>query len=237
MVGKAALDSLSLVVCAIMISIAWGMTNYGPIYSPVYDTHMRAIAHASRTLTVQHMGKIGGVGASDRMYVHSASNRLVEDFLAIEGATHLFWTESDMLLPDDTIVRLLEVDKPIVSGVYFLRNGQGQPCLYKKAVRLKDNPYPFSPVTLFPQDEPFQLNGCCGMGCALIKREVFETLDRPWFDLKENMYGQDIYFYTKVYDAGIEVWVHPQVRCPQMDHCVVGWDDYAERLANDPKYT
>lgn len=218
------------------VSVVWGMTNYGPIYSPVYDSHMRVMARTSRELTVRHLGKIGGVGATDRMYVHSASNRMVHDFLGLEDATHLFWTESDMLLPDETILRLLDVDQPIVSGVYFLRNGEGQPCLYRKVVRMKSNPFPFSPVSLFPQEEPFQLDGCPGMGCVLIKREVFEKLDFPWFDLKEGMYGQDIFFYTRVYDAGISVWVHPKVRCGQIDHCVVSWEDYAERLERDPSF-
>lgn len=218
------------------VNIAWSTTNYGPLWAPVYTSHLRAVAKASRHFTVNEIGSITGVGCTDRMYVHSASNQLVEDFLGIDGATHLFMTECDMILPDDTLQMLVEVDKPIVSGVYFLRNSNGQPCLYRKPFRVPDNPYPYTPVTVFPTEEPFKLNGCPGMGCVLFKREVFEKMPRPWFDVAEQRYGQDVFFFTHAEQQGIDVWVHPQVRCGQIDYTVVGWDDYVERIENDPVF-
>ncbi len=208
--------------------IGWALVNYGPIFSPVYASHLRAIAHASRTMAVEQLGGVFACGATDRMYQHSAANQAIKDFLATD-CTHLFMTESDMLLPDDTLSRLAEVNKPIVSGVYFIRGGDGQPCLYKPVVRVKGQ-YGMSPVGLFPEEAPFRLNGCPGVGCVLIAREVFEQVPFPWFDLNAVKYGSDMYFYSNCLDAGLEVWIQPAVMCGQIEYKVWSVADYHDRL-------
>jgi hypothetical protein len=181
------------------------------------------------------------------MYTSSAGNRLVDGMLAIPDATHILLTEVDMLLPDDTIIRLLEADKDIVSGVYFLRSQEplnlGQPCLYRQVVKTAqrkngETPYAQTPVTIFPQDELFKLGdekaaGCCGLGCVLIKRKVFETIPTPWFRILENRAGSDLFFYRQCYDAGFDVWVDPRVRCGQVDYYITSIDDYQARLEYD----
>lgn len=221
--------------------IAWGMVAYGPFpYAPVYVSHMQVMARASRVLTERGDGsRIHFIGSTDRMYTHSAENLTVREFLETDS-THLFLTEMDMVLPADTIERLLALGQPIASGLYFLRGGRGQPCLYAKALTPPGNPYPHSPVTMFPTDRPFAISeqggGCPGLGCVLIAREVFERVPYPWFDLKESNYGSDMYFYTKVREAGIQVWVEPAVRCGHMDYTEVTFDDYLQRIKDDPKF-
>ena len=187
-------------------------------------------------MSVEQIGGVYGCGASDRQYTHTAENQVVRDMLAIEGLTHFFMTENDMILPDDAVLRLLEMQKPVASGLYFLRNGWGQPCLYKRLTRMPGNPYSQNPIRVFPTEAPFRLDGCCGLGCVLIERQVFETLKEPWFDLGEGKYGSDMYFYRHVRDAGFEVWVDPQVRCDQIEYAVWGYHDYRERLDHDPAF-
>jgi len=224
------------------IKAVWGMVSYGPFpYAPVYTSHMTAIAYASRHFTTQFLdgSKIAGVGATDRSYTHAAENRIVSDFLAIEDATHLFMTEMDMVLPTETLVQLADLNQPIASGLYFLRGGNGAPCLYVKGYPAPENPYTHSLVTVFPTDKPFKLGdkgGCPGLGCVLIAREVFETIPFPWFDLKEKGYGSDMYFYTKALEAGYEVWVDPRVRCGQMDYIAYTFEDYEKRVKEEPRF-
>ena len=215
-----------------MVKIIFSSTNYGPMWMPVVNSWLMATNYASRHLKE---GKLGGIAITDRMYTHSAENALVKDFLAMEDATHLFMTESDMILPTDSLIKLIELDKDIASGIYFLRNGNGQSCLYKKTWVSKLNPYPHSPVTLFPEDKPFRID-CPGVGCVLIKRKVLEGLKPPCFDLKEYNYGSDMYFYTNVKNAGFEVWAHPGVLCSQIDYVVWSIEDYHERLKLDPNF-
>jgi hypothetical protein len=65
---------------------------------------------------------------------------------------------------------------------------------------------------------------------------VFEAIEPPWFDLKENAYGSDMYFYTKVGEKKFQVWVDPTVRCGHMDYVEWDFEDYVNRLAaNEPK--
>ena len=225
--------------------VVWGMVAYGPFpYAPVYTSHMLAISYASRHFVTTFLdGAAGMLSAysTDRMYTHSAENLLVQRFLEEHpDATHLFMTEMDMVIPVDTIPTLLALDKPIASGLYFLRGGTGQPCLYVPApVTPSLNRFPHTPVTMFPLDRPFRLakaGGCCGLGCVLIRRDVFEAIPYPWFDLKEKNpqtlegYGSDMYFYTQVKDAGVEVWIDPRVRCEHMDYTQASMDDYIARL-------
>src|SRR5687767_4776976 len=106
------------------VNVAFTSTGYGPLWATAVSSWLRAIAYASRHFTVQHVGKIGGGGVTDRQYTHMAENQLVVDFLAHPEMTHLFMTEADMVLPPDTIPALLETmddDRHMVSGVYFLR--------------------------------------------------------------------------------------------------------------------
>lgn len=217
------------------VKLGWALPNYGPIFSPVYASHLAAIAYASRTMTVERIGDVPMLAATDRMYLHSACNKIVEEARQA-GLTHLFWTESDMILPNNTIPKLMALNKPIAAGVYFLRNGGGQPCLYKKTpIETKENPFLHTPITMYDERGPFRVD-CPGMGCVLIEMKAFEKIDRPWFDLKANSegktdgYGQDLYFYTKVRKAGIEVWVDPSVICDQIDTQVVGYKDYRKRI-------
>ena len=51
-----------------------------------------------------------------------------------------------------------------------------------------------------------------GLGCMLVKREVFETLEKPYFkiswdDQHDSLMGEDIYFCTRANEAGYEVWL------------------------------
>lgn len=227
--------------------VAWGIPAYGPFFLPfVYSSHLQAAAYASRYLTVEHMGDISMIGATDRMYTHSAANAIVHQALEHPEITHIFWTEMDMVLPKDVIPRLLSLEKPIAAGVYFLRNGGGQPCLYAPTpVEIKENPYLHTPIPVYDERGPFPLHkkagGCPGMGCVLISMEVFRAIEEPWFDLKandygkRNGYGQDLYFYTKVRHAGFQVWVDPSVLCDQVDSQIVGYADYRRRLAEDKR--
>ena len=231
------------------VRVAWGMVAYGPFpYADVYASHMAAIAFASRWFATQFINGesvIRTVGSTDRMYTHTAENVIVREFLETD-ATHLFMTEMDMVLPIDTIPALLQLDKPVASGLYFLRGGKGQPCLYVKTpLAPANNPYPHTPVSVFPLDKPFKLGkkgGCPGLGCVLIAREVFEAIEPPWFDLRERRektgegYGSDMYFYTKVGQAGYEVWVDPRIVCDHMDYVSVNVRDHLQRLQNDKEY-
>lgn len=237
-----------------MVNVAFSSTAYGPLWAPAVSSWLRVVGYTARHFQVEQLGKIGGAGVTDRNYTANAENQLAQEMLADNSFTHLFMTEMDMILPHDTIVKLMELDKDIAGGVYFLRGavqpGRGQPCLYKKAPAIEWNKrrianeegkYLHTPVSLFPRDKPFPVDHI-GLGCALIKRKVFETLPKPWFDVKSGSeeklsgYGSDMYFFTNVKEAGFEVWCDPTILCGQIDYYITDIDDYVWQLENDPKF-
>ena len=223
------------------VNIAFASTGYGPYWAPAVSSWLRCVAYTSRHFQTNMLGKLGMAGVTDRMYTHSAENRLVEQFLEDKSLTHLFMTECDMVLPHDAIVKLAEMDKALASGIYFLRSdsreGVGQPCLYKRPAATDPlaSEYGHCAVSLFPTDRPFKVN-CAGLGCLLIKREVFETLKYPWFDLKEKGYGSDIYFSKHAAEAGFDVWANPEVMCGQVDYYEMTVNDWKWQLETNPKF-
>jgi len=224
------------------VNVAFGATAYGPLWAPAVSTWLQVIGYTARHCAIEQIGQVGGAGITDRTYTHCAENGLVEDFLANPALTHLFMTEMDMILPANAIVRLLEMDKDMASGVYFLRSDRpqtrGQPCLYKKAPMIDpkvDSAFSHYPLNIFPTDKPFRVD-CSGLGCVLFKRKVFETLPRPWFDLAADKYGSDMYFYTHAKNAGLELWVDPMVPCGQIDYYTTGIGDWYWQLENNPAF-
>lgn len=226
------------------INVAFTSTAYGPLWAPAVSSWLGAVGYAARQFEVTHVGKIGGAGVTDRQYSHMAENALVTDFLNTE-CTHLFMTEQDMILPHDTLVKLVEDDKDMVSGVYFLRAERpeylGKPCLYKRPIAslsdkaIGSNEYAQTPVTLFPTDEIFPVD-CAGVGCVLIKRHVLETMKYPWFDLSATRYGSDMYFYKHAADAGFQLWADPRVLCGQIDYYQTTIEDWKYQLDNNPEF-
>lgn len=219
------------------VNVCFGVANYGPLWAPAVSSWIRAVAYAARYFEIQQMGKLGGAGITDRQYTHQAENGLAEDFIDNKDFTHLFFTESDMILPHDAIVKLVDLDKDMASGVYFLRSdnhevGLGQPCLYKRPLASwPDDNYGQIPVSIFPEDKPFQVD-CVGFGCVLFKRKVFEGLKKPYFNLDANKYGSDMYFYHHARKAGFELWVDPTVQCGQIDYYETTIQDWRKRLTN-----
>lgn len=232
-----ALDLLAQAVAgdAEACNIGIAMVNYGPIWAPAASSLLRAVAIASRACAITCEGIVGGAGISDRMPLDVAENLAVLGLLEA-GCTHIFLTENDMILPPTCLLDLLSVQQPVVSGLYFLRAGDGQPCLYRQVLRERERPYAQSPVTAFPTDRPFRLDGCTGVGCLLVERAVFERLERPWFVLDPQKHGSDMYFSGKCREADIPIWVHPGVRCGQIEYKVWEYADYEERLHTDPDF-
>jgi len=66
------------------------------------------------------------------------------------------------------------------------------------------------------KSEPFEVDRT-GMGMILIKRKVFERMQRPWFAQDPSNFennpqgctGEDYYFCKKAQEAGFKIWIHP----------------------------
>jgi hypothetical protein len=204
-------------------SLAWIAPHYGPVETEVHRNHMAAISNASRTFDVKH------VGISDKMYLHSASNVLASEALK-SGADYIFWCEMDMLLPFDCVTKLYESKKDICGGIYFLRNCGYTPCLWMYCEPDKKESYGMFPICMFKENELVKAHNI-GMGCVLFKSDIFRKLAEPWFDLQEGKFGQDVFFYRQVLNAGIDVWCDTGVQCEQLStRTRTSIEDYKKHL-------
>jgi hypothetical protein len=145
--------------------------------------------------------KITGYSMRQGGDITSARTFCVQD--AIEKkATHIFFVDSDMSFPPDTLDRLLAHDKEIVTVEYNRRK------------------LPLEKITA-PLEEASETElykaRVMGGGCLLIKLSIFEKLGKPWFNFgrgKDGMpvMGEDTWFLNTARDAGIDSWIDPNIK-------------------------
>lgn len=131
--------------------------------------------------------------------IPDCQNVLVEEALR-DGCTHILFVEEDTVMPKNSFAEMIKADGDIVAIDYAV---SGWSCITKS----KD-----TGEILW-----------CGLGCTLIKREVFDALPKPyfrsdkalllndwptvrWIDSGNQAYGgQDIYFCIKAREAGFAI--------------------------------
>lgn len=128
----------------------------------------------------------------------------------IPKPSHIIFLDADVLPKKNTLERLMKLDKDIVMGVYPMsQNGN-----LKWSVS-KEEPFSGIEIDDLPRN-PFKI--CSGgFGVTLIKYEVFEALEWPYW---KNTFvpggietGEDIYFCDKARKAGYDIWCDPLVKC------------------------
>jgi hypothetical protein len=197
-------------------TVIFACPTYGPIHRRVYESHLAAVGGLAKEGIIVTPKSVVVTG---KMGLASASNEIVRAALALKP-DYVFWTEMDMVLNGDTIRTLLkhaiQYDLDVLAGIYPLR-GSGQPCLYRRNNIKGHSRFAHTPLTNFPENAIFPLEGCPGVGCVLFKTSVFEKVAEPWWDDQEGKCGQDIYFYTMLNEAGVKVWVDSSVIVQQID--------------------
>ncbi|MBN3036945.1 MAG: hypothetical protein JW834_00690 [Candidatus Diapherotrites archaeon] len=132
----------------------------------------------------------------------AARNNLAR--MAVEtGADYLFFLDSDCIFPPDTLTRLMAHGKDVISGLYFWKEPNFPPVMYKKGKVLYDH------IVEYPKNSLVEVDAV-GMGCCLIKTSVFRGLAEPYFKWSEaegKRLSEDIYFCAKAKDAGHKVFV------------------------------
>lgn len=115
---------------------------------------------------------------------------------------YIFWVDSDMVFPHDTLVRLLAQEEDVIGCTYVKRL---HPTQFVHAEKNGEEPYlgtGVREVELLPT------------GLLLTKTEVFKDIPRPvwrcgYLDGKE--IGEDYYFCLQMERRGISRWLHADV--------------------------
>lgn len=153
-----------------------------------------------------------------------ARNDFVESALK-NGADHLMFFDNDQTFPIDTLPNLVKHDKDVIVGLYYGRFAPFMPIFYRWAKG--ENFRLFNPIYNYPQDRPFRID-MAGMGCCLVKKEVFIKLDRPYFKYQESSLepgrfniSEDVWFFKQCFLKGIEVWATPEVKCGHLGGTII----------------
>lgn len=111
------------------------------------------------------------------------------------GATHILWLDADMTFPPDTLLRLLEHNKPIVGANYTTRRPPFEPT----AKSLETQAFSYVDHLSTGLEAAYAI----ALGCALTDVAVFSALPEPWFDVAA---GYDRDDGTRQYAMGEDYW-------------------------------
>lgn len=150
------------------------------------------------------------------------------------SADYIFWLDSDVELPPDTILRMMRHNKRIVSAMYWSKRLEEFPIVYDWDENDRAKPIEEIPKKMFRA-------GAVGMGACLVQATVYASLvmnipedamvhrDRPWKvtgkdgkvrynfyaqneDDEGHLLGEDVYFCKLVREwTKAQIWVDPSI--------------------------
>lgn len=137
----------------------------------------------------------------------------------------ILWIDSDIAFTAEDVLKLINSDKDIISGAYLLSSGE-----VTAYPELMGKPYNYEQV--LNMVEPVKVSGC-GLGFVVVKKGVFESLSRPWFQstmvqtkdgFEFPMMGEDLSWCKRVTDKGYEIWFDPTVRVTHHKTMKLTWE-------------
>lgn len=150
-----------------------------------------------------------------------------------EGADAVLFIDSDMRFPRDLIQILLSREVDIIGVNATSRRMPVLPCALN--LQMVDNPKDGEPDHRWVKVDSRGKQGieqvtAVGFGVTMIRKEAFEKIPRPWFDVgwgRWGVIGEDVHFCARAADYGFPIYV---------DHCLskhikhigtyeYGWDD------------
>jgi len=149
------------------------------------------------------------------------------------GASHIFFLDSDVIVPPDGLMRLFSHRLPIVAGVY----GSKQECVGVWVEQSKSGEARYAaldPKTLEAGNLITHPGIVAGAGCLLVDMTVFKRLKEPWFmwtqGREKGGCSEDFYFFEKCREMGIPIHIDGNVKCRHIDACAIAWDGKREKL-------
>lgn len=174
--------------------------------------------------------------------VATARNNIAQRALDI-NADYVLMVDNDVVVPRDALVNLLENGKGICLGYYAHRDRDnrysGRTCVCKIKDEHGNDYYHYPLESEYTAEELKTLKEAGetaipihggGMGCALIKTDVFRATSYPWFDwvnygdANRGMLSEDLYFCQLCRIAHYEIYMDVRVACGHLFR-YVQWPD------------
>jgi hypothetical protein len=171
-----------------------------PARDTVHAGFARSLANLTASLARSNIDyelliNLGSVIAQQRNTLAEQASLLKTDYI--------LWLDSDMHVPTNTVDRLVSHDKDIVAAAYSTRVKPQRSVAFLNQYDLNER---------LTAKTGLHNVFAVGMGCMLVKTEVYKTLTKPWFHYQWNedtndLSGEDIYFCKQAKDAGYEIFI------------------------------
>lgn len=196
-----------------------------PTFETIHNETFKSIWNLDQG---DHMIAFDYIGGYD---VATARNHIAQRSLDL-GVDYVLMVDNDVVLPRDALLKLLEDAHEVNLGFYAHRDRdniyRGKTCICK----LKDeNGKEYYHYPLESEYSAAELKALAdagetkievhggGMGCALIKTDVFRTATYPWFDWvnygdnNRGMLSEDLYFCSVCRAFGYKIYSDVRVGC------------------------
>jgi len=141
--------------------------------------------------------------------------------------SHVMWIDGDIVMADQSVIRLISHNLPVVGGVYFYKVEPHLPVVFdipddRSTIIYKDN--------LDPEEEVQQV-GVMGMGCCLVESDVYRQWQKHFGN--DEYYvndgigsGEDVYFFMGLHEMGVPVYIDPIIRCGHIREQMITSDEW-----------
>jgi hypothetical protein len=169
--------------------------------------------------------------------VDAARNQIIE-FALKDGFDYVFFRDDDVWVEPAALNRLYSLKVPIASAVVYAKQWPTHPMVFKWSERGAYEDWRFGEVI---RDADWT-----GMGCSLIRTDVFRKIEPPWFKTDPGSIGidhhgnqiltghtEDAYFYAEAEKAGYKPIVDTGIETQHLDVMLgvrYGWN----RAFNNP---
>lgn len=145
--------------------------------------------------------------------IDEARNRIAK--IATDAkCDYIFFIDSDVLIQQGQLERLVSWDKDAITGIYYMRAAPYYPLIRRKvAYRL------YSPIEPDTSIELMSIDGS-GFGCFLLRTSILDKIEYPWFQFqyfrhmnKWRHIGEDLYFCEQLKNVGIDIYCDPIIQC------------------------
>ena len=162
----------------------------------------------------------------------TARNRIAR--IAIDRKTDfVLMVDNDVVPPADALQNLLDDSRDVTLGIYAHRDGdniyRGRTCVCKVYDENGNKYFHYPLESEYSEQEikalresgqhKVQIHGG-GMGCALIRTDVFSRTKYPWYDWANYRDGrtlsEDLYFCENCRKRGIPIYTDTRVVCGHM---------------------
>lgn len=162
-------------------------------------------------------------------------NIIRSEFLKNKEYTHLFFLDTDVIMPPETIVTLLKHDKPLVAGLYLAwqQMPNGKTGIFPVGCVSHETPGRVRQLAIDEVWQPRLIQAAItGLGCVLIRRDVLEKVG--FRNIADSITGgEDTAFYHDARAAHFLLLVDTSIRC---DHYFYPPGDERNTLLMFSKY-